>query len=85
MAEKVLINIDLKEEKDVYFGISNTILSYNQKKEFTADDIVEELRSLNWDEEVFKKWNIRKMIEISLENLVNHGKVEDNPRTYFLR
>lgn len=84
--EQTAIGINLETENDVYFGIANTILSYTKKSVFTEDDIVEELKSsFNWGQDVFDKWNIEKMIKISIQNLIEHGKVGENPRSYYLR
>lgn len=84
--EQAIIGINLETENDVYFGIANTILSYTKKECFTERDIVKELTySFNWGKEVFKKWNIKKMIKISIQNLIEHGKVGENPRSYYLR
>lgn len=83
--EKCIVPIKLETEKDVYFGIANTILSYDKKKEFVEEDIVEELQLLGWDEEVFEKWPISKMIKTSIQNLIEHQKILEEPRCYILR
>ncbi len=83
--EKCIIPIKLETEKDVYFGITNTILSYDKKKKFVEKDIVDELKSLGWNEEVFEKWPIMRMIKNSIQNLIEHGKVWEEPRYYLLR
>lgn len=75
----------LKNENDIYFGIACTILSYNKKKQFIIDDIIKELKETdNWPQEVFEKWNIEKMIKVSIKNLIEHGKIIEEARWYEL-
>ena len=83
--EKCMIPVKLETESDVYFGIANAILSYDKKKEFVEEDIEEVLREWNWNQQVFEKWTIRKMIKISIQNLIEHQKLRENARSYELR
>ncbi len=80
-----VVNISLESEDDVYFGISCTILSYNKKEEFLVEDIVQELKeTYNWSQHVFERWNIEEMIEISIKNLIEHGRIIEEARYYKL-
>lgn len=83
--ESCFIPIKLETKNDVYFGITNTILSYDKKKKFTKRDIVKELKRLGWDERIFKKWPINRMINTCIENLIDHSKLYEEPRCYILR
>lgn len=83
--KECIIPIKIETENDVYFGISCNILAYRKKKQFTVDDIVQELKEkYNWGEDVFEKWNIKKMVQASIQNLIEHRKVIEEPRWYEL-
>ena len=80
-----IIPIKLETKNDVYFGISCNILAYRKKKRFTIEDIVQDLKeTYNWGEDVFGKWNIKKIVETTIQNLIEHRKVIEEPRWYEL-
>lgn len=83
-----IIPINIKTEKDLYFAISNTILSLN-KESFKVSDIMQKLKENNIsnDSESIKEIsnnNLVKYVEISIDNLIEHGKVIEEPRVYKL-
>jgi len=80
-----VININIQTENDLYFVISNTILSIN-KASFTISDVIEALKQNNITEENVEiaKGRLRKSVEICVQNLIEHGKVIEEPRTYQL-
>lgn len=80
-----VININIQTENDLYFVISNTILSIN-KASFTIGDVIGALKQNNITEENVEiaKGRLRKSVEICIQNLIEHGKVIEEPRTYQL-
>lgn len=80
-----IIPIKLETQNDVYFYMSCNILAYRKKQRFTVDDIIQELKeTYNWGEDIFEKWNIEKMVKITIQNLIEHRKVIEEARWYEL-
>lgn len=85
-----MIYIDIKTLNDLYFAITNTILSLDFNV-FTANDIIKKLKDNNISDESIKignepisKKDLKKYVEDCLDNLVEHGKVIEEPRSYQL-
>lgn len=80
-----IINIDIQTRNDLYFAITNNILTLKQDV-FTVDDVMSDLATHNITEEKVpvSKGNLRKSVEICIQNLIEHGKVIEEPRTYVL-
>lgn len=80
-----LITIDIQTRKDLYFAITNNILTL-KKEVFTVDDVMEDLEEHNITEAKVPvaEGNLRKSVEICIQNLIEHGKVIEEPRTYVL-
>lgn len=80
-----VIGIDIQTENDLYFAISNTILSI-EKETFTVSDVIKALKANNITEETvdIAKGRLKKSVEICIQNLIEHGKVIEEPRTYIL-
>lgn len=80
-----VINIDIQTENDLYFAITNTILSI-RKSSFTVSDVLKLLKQNNISEDTVEvaKGRLRKCVEICIQNLIEHGKVIEEPRTYQL-
>ena len=80
-----VIDIDIQTEKDLYFAITNTILTLD-KEIFTVDYVIKTLKKNNITEENIEvaKGRLRKSVEICIQNLIEHGKVIEEPRTYQL-
>lgn len=79
------IYINIETENDLYFAISNTILSLDNET-FTEKDIINKLKENNISEEKIEiaKGKLNKCIELTIKNLVEHGKVIEEPRIYKL-
>lgn len=69
----------------MYFAITNNILTL-KKETFTVDDVMNDLELHNITEEKVPvaEGNLRKSVEICIQNLIEHGKVIEEPRTYVL-
>lgn len=80
-----IISIDIQTENDLYFAITNTILSINMAS-FTVSDVMKVLKQNNITEENVEvaKGRLKKSVEICIQNLIEHGKVIEEPRTYIL-
>ena len=80
-----VINIDIQTRTDLYFAITNNILTL-KKAVFTIDDVIKDLEEHNITEEKvpIAEGNLRKSVEICIQNLIEHGKVMEEPRTYVL-
>lgn len=80
-----IISIDIQTENDLYFAITNTILSINMAS-FTVSDVMKVLKQNNITEENVDvaKGRLKKSVEICIQNLIEHGKVIEEPRTYIL-
>lgn len=80
-----VIDIDIQTENDLYFAITNTILTLD-KEIFTVDYVIKTLKNNNITEENIEvaKGRLRKSVEICIQNLIEHGKVIEEPRTYQL-
>ncbi len=80
-----IINIDIQTRNDLYFAITNNILTL-KKKVFTVDDVMDDLEKHNITEEnvPVSQGNLKKSVEICIQNLIEHGKVIEEPRTYIL-
>lgn len=79
-----VINIDIQTEADLYFAITNTILSLDRDV-FTVDYVVTVLKNNHITEDIpIVKGRLRKSVEICIQNLIEHGKVIEEPRTYQL-
>ena len=80
-----IINIDIQTRNDLYFAITNNILTLEQEV-FTGDDFINDLAAHNITEEKVpvSEGNLRKSVEICIQNLIEHGKVIEEPRTYVL-
>lgn len=80
-----VIDIDIQTENDLYFAITNTILTLD-KEIFTVDYVIKTLKKNNITEENVEvaKGRLRKSVEICIQNLIEHGKVIEEPRTYQL-
>lgn len=80
-----VIDIDILTENDLYFAITNTILTLD-KEIFTVDYVIKTLKKNNITEENIEvaKGRLRKSVEICIQNLIEHGKVIEEPRTYQL-
>lgn len=80
-----VIGIDIQTENDLYFAITNTILSMGGES-FTVNDVIKLLKSNNINEATveFAKGRLKKSVEICIQNLIEHGKVIEEPRTYIL-
>lgn len=80
-----VINIDIQTDNDLYFAITNTILSI-KKETFTVDDVLKTLKENNITEKNVEiaKGRLRKSVEICIQNLIEHGKVIEEPRVYQL-
>lgn len=80
-----VISINIQTENDLYFAITNTILSINLES-FTVSDVMKELKSNNITEETVEvaRGRLKKSVEVCIQNLIEHGKVIEEPRTYIL-
>ncbi len=80
-----VISIDIQTENDLYFAITNTILSIDMES-FTVLDVIKVLKQNNITEENVEvaKGRLKKSVEICIQNLIEHGKVIEEPRTYIL-
>lgn len=80
-----VISIDIQTENDLYFAITNTILSI-EKESFTVSDVIKTLKANNITEETvdIAKGRLKKSVEICIQNLIEHGKIIEEPRTYIL-
>lgn len=80
-----VIGIDIQTENDLYFAITNTILSMGDES-FTVYDVIKSLKNNNINEETvdIAKGRLKKSVEICIQNLIEHGKVIEEPRTYIL-
>lgn len=80
-----VIGIDIQTEKDLYFAITNTILSIDMES-FTVSDVIKVLKKNNITEENVEvaKGRLKKSVEICIQNLIEHGKVIEEPRTFIL-
>lgn len=80
-----VISIDIQTENDLYFAITNTILSMDMES-FTVSDVIDELRNNNITEEIVEvaRGRLKKSVKICIQNLIEHGKVIEEPRTYIL-
>ena len=80
-----VISIDIQTENDLYFAITNTILSLEMES-FTVSDVIKVLKQNNITEENVSvaKGRLKKSVEICIQNLIEHGKVIEEPRTYIL-
>ena len=80
-----VISIDIQTENDLYFAITNTILSLEMDS-FTVSDVIKVLKQNNITEENVSvaKGRLKKSVEICIQNLIEHGKVIEEPRTYIL-
>lgn len=80
-----VISIDIQTENDLYFAITNTILSI-KKETFTVSDVIKELKNNNITEDTVEvaKGRLKKSVELCIQNLIEHGKVIEEPRTYIL-
>ena len=79
-----VINIDIQTENDLYFAIINTILSLDRDV-FTVDYVISVLKSHNITEDIpIVKGRLRRSVEICIQNLIEHGKVIEEPRKYQL-
>lgn len=80
-----VIGIDIQTENDLYFAITNTILSI-EKETFTVSDVIKALKANNITEETvdIARGRLKKCVEICIQNLIEHGKVIEEPRTYIL-
>lgn len=83
-----VINIDIQSKEDLFFAISNTILSL-EKSIFTIEDVLATLEenkisSSNRAVKKFSENNLEEMVFISIDNLIEHGKVFEEPRVYKL-
>lgn len=83
-----VINIDIQSKEDLFFAISNTILSM-KKRIFTIDDVLVALEEnkISASNRAVKKIsedNLKEMVFISIDNLIEHGKVFEEPRVYKL-
>ena len=83
-----VININIQSKDDLFFAISNTILSL-EKTTFTIEDVLEELEKnkisdSNKDVKKISEDNLKEMVIISIDNLIEHGKVFEEPRVYKL-
>ena len=80
-----VISIDIQTENDLYFAITNTILSIDMES-FTVNDVIKVLKKNNITEENVEvaKGKLKKSVEICIQNLIEHGKVIEEPRTFIL-
>lgn len=79
-----IINIDIQTENDLYFAITNTILSLD-KEIFTVEYVLKVLKKNNITEDIpIAKGRLRRSVEICIQNLIEHGKVIEEPRKYQL-
>lgn len=80
-----VIDIDIQTENDLYFAITNTILTLD-KEVFTVEYVIKTLKKNNITEDnvAVAKGRLRKSVEICIQNLIEHGKVIEEPRTYQL-
>ena len=80
-----VISIDIQTENDLYFAITNTILSLDMES-FTVCDVIKVLKQNNITEENVDvaKGRLKKSVAICIQNLIEHGKVIEEPRTYIL-
>lgn len=80
-----VISIDIQTENDLYFAITNTILSIDMES-FTVSDVIKVLKENNITEENVEvaKGKLKKSVELCIQNLIEHGKVIEEPRTYIL-
>lgn len=80
-----VISINIQTENDLYFAITNTILSINLES-FTVSDVMKELKSNNITEKTVEvaRGRLKKSVEVCIQNLIEHGKVIEEPRTYIL-
>lgn len=80
-----VIGVDIQTENDLYFVITNTILTLDNEV-FTVDDVISALKKNQITEQTvaIAKGKLRKCVEICIQNLIEHGKVIEEPRTYQL-
>lgn len=80
-----VISINIQTEDDLYFAITNTILSIN-KESFTVGDVIKTLKNNNITEDsvAVAQGRLKKSVEICIQNLIEHGKIIEEPRTYIL-
>lgn len=80
-----VINIDIQTDNDLYFAITNTILSLEDDV-FTVSDVMKALKlhSITEDNVPIAKGRLKKSVEICIKNLIEHGKVIEEPRKYQL-
>ena len=81
------ISIDIQTRNDLYFAITNNILTMKQK-EFTVDDVMIHLaehHNITEEKVPVAEGNLRKSVEICIQNLIEHGKVIEEPRYYILK
>lgn len=80
-----VINIDIQTENDLYFAITNTILTLD-KEIFTLEYVIKTLKDNNITEEnvPIAKGRLKKSVEICIQNLIEHGRVIEEPRKYQL-
>lgn len=71
-----VIKVDITSDKDIYFVISNTILSID-KPTFTTHDVIDRLRKNNVRVE-----NVSTYVNKTIDNLVEHGMVIEEPRSF---
>ena len=71
--------INLKNEDDLFFVITNTILSFDQKS-FTEKDIIVKLQSEHPD--TAEDNRVPKYIREVLSTLIESGKIIEEPRVY---
>ena len=76
-----IINIDIQTRNDLYFAITNNILTLEQEV-FTVDDVA--AHNITEEKVPVSEGNLRKSVEICIQNLIEHGKVIEEPRTYVL-
>lgn len=80
-----VINVNISTINDLYFVITNTILSLD-KELFSIDDVINELKQNMITEESVPvaKGHLRKSVELCVQNLIEHGKVIEEPRIFHL-
>ena len=81
-----VISIDIQTRNDLYFAITNNILTLKLDK-FTVDDVLNDLEinhNITEEKVPIAEGNLRKSVEICIQNLIEHGKVIEEPRWYIL-
>lgn len=80
-----IIDINITTRNDLYFAITNNILTL-ENDVFTVEDVMDNLKQHNITEDnvPVSQGNLRKSVEICIQNLIEHGKVIEEPRTYIL-